>query len=181
MADKPALRQRRYRLHKAGDHSLCVLGRCDSVTPPVTRNTGSDLQERTAGLGPAGANLWSLMTGGKLLGPMQMVMLLEACRITDRLEKLDAQLRGADSEWLALAPADPEGTAVVVIVDRALAEARQQAATLKGLLAEIRQAGRTGTKPASGTGAPAAPAVKEASNLADITARIAARANEAPG
>jgi hypothetical protein len=67
---------------------------------------------------------------------------------------------------------------VVVIVDRALAEARQQAATLKGLLAEIRQAGRTGTKPASGTGAPAA---KEGASLADLTARIAARANQTTG
>jgi hypothetical protein len=177
MADSPAIRQRRYRLHKGGDHSLCVLGRCESVTPPVTRNTGSDLQEQTGGLGPAGRNLWSLMTGGKLLGPMQMVMLLEACRIVDRLDKLDAQLRGVDREWLTLESADPEGSTLVVVVDRALSEARQQAATLKGLLAEIRQAGRTGTKPASGTGAPAA---KEGS-LADLTARIAARANQTTG
>lgn len=174
MADTPAERQRRYRLHKRGDHSLCVVGRCEGVTPPVTRNTGSDLQERTGGLGPAGRNLWSLMTAGAMLGPMQKVLLLEACRIVDRLDKLDGQLRGVDKEWLRLDRVDEDDMDMtyVVIVDKALAESRQQAATLKGLLAEVRQAGRTGVRPASGTGAPAP---EKEGSLGDLTARIRAR------
>lgn len=177
MADSAALRQRRSRLHKRGDHTLCVLGRCPDVTPPVTRDTASDQGERTAGLAAAGRSLWSLMTAGAMLGPMQKVLLLEACRIVDRLEKLDAQLRGAERDWLRLEPLDDEGTAYVVIVDKALSESRQQAATLKGILAEIRQAGRTGVRPAAGTGAPAK---EEATGgtLGDLTARIRARQAE---
>ncbi|MFD9706199.1 hypothetical protein [Lentzea sp. NPDC059081] len=178
MADEPALRQRRYRLHKRGDHSLCVVDRCPEVTPPVTRNTTSDQGERTSGLAAAGRNLWSLMTAGAMLGPMQKVLLLEACRIVDRLEKLDAQLRGVDREFLTLEPLDEDDVdrTYVLIVDKALSESRQQAATLKGLLAEIRQAGRTGVRPASGTGAPAREDGPKEGSLADLTARIRERA-----
>jgi aminoglycoside phosphotransferase len=37
MADSPAVRSRRYRLHKAGDHSLCrhKLAVCDAESPAV--------------------------------------------------------------------------------------------------------------------------------------------------
>lgn len=34
MADSAALRARRKRLHQAGNHALCVEGRCDSVALP---------------------------------------------------------------------------------------------------------------------------------------------------
>lgn len=179
MADEPALRQRRYRLHKRGDHSLCVVDRCPEVTPPVTRNTASDQGERTSGLAAAGANLWSLMTAGAMLGPMQKVLLLEACRIVDRLEKLDAQLRGVDREFLSLEPIPDDDRTYVLIVDKALSESRQQAATLKGLLAEIRQAGRTGVRPAAGTGAPAKEEPAGVGTLGDLTSRIQARARAA--
>lgn len=176
MADEPALRQRRYRLHKRGDHSLCVVDRCPEVTPPVTRNTTSDQGERTSGLAAAGRNLWSLMTAGAMLGPMQKVLLLEACRIVDRLEKLDGQLRGVDREFLRLEPLDDDDRTYLLIVDKALSESRQQAATLKGLLAEIRQAGRTGVRPAAGTGAPAKEDAAGVGTLGDLTARIRERA-----
>src|SRR5688572_15344264 len=132
MADTPALRQKRYRLHSRGDHSLCVLGRCPDVTPPVTRNTGPDLQEQgDHRLGRAGAALWLAMNAGALLGPMQRVLLLEACRLTDRLDKLDAVLAGEIHTWLTLElredDEDEFERTFVVVLNSAVAEARQTA------------------------------------------------------
>jgi len=162
MADPAALRQKRYRLHSRGDHSLCVLGRCPDVTPPVTRNTGPDLGEQgDHRLGRAGAALWSEMNAGALLGPMQRVLLLEACRLTDRLDKLDAVLAGEVHTWLTLELREDDeeefGRTFVVVVNSAVAEARQTAVALKSVMSEIRMAGRTGgaakTPPAGpGTG-----------------------------
>lgn len=188
MADSAALRQKRYRLHKRGDHSLCKLDNCGEVTPPVTRNTGPDLHEQGShGLGRSGQNLWSLMTGGSLLGPMQMVLLLEACRLVDRLDKMDGLLSGDLDKWvsLELPPGDGE-TEYVVYIDKLAAESRLTAVALKALLAEIRMAGRTGltgVTPAAGSkGTPVpAPAEEEPEpeveegSVADITRRIAAR------
>lgn len=47
-------------------------------------------------LGASGQRLWAEMTDGATLPPLQAVLLLDACRIADRLDKLDAQLRGED-------------------------------------------------------------------------------------
>ncbi len=33
MADDDATRARRYRAHKSGDHSLCLVGSCDDAAP----------------------------------------------------------------------------------------------------------------------------------------------------
>lgn len=151
MADTPAQRQKRYRLHSKGDHSLCVLGRCPDVTPPVTRNTGPDLGEQGEhGLGRAGAALWSQMSGGThgKLGPMQRVLLLEACRQVDRLEKLNDILRGDVHTWLTLQLREDEEDeferTYVVVVSSASEEARRLAGTLKTLISEIRMSGRAG-------------------------------------
>lgn len=38
MADSPALRARRARLHAAGDHSLCSPGRCPALAAPPPRS-----------------------------------------------------------------------------------------------------------------------------------------------
>lgn len=176
MPDSPAVRQRRYRLHKAGDHSECVLGRCDAVTPPVTRNTGSDQAERTGGLEAPGRELWSAVTGTGTLGAMQKVLLLEACRIVDRLDRLDGELRGR-GEWMRLEPTEDDDRTYVVIVDRALSEARQQATALKTIVNEIRQAGRPG-KPAGGAAGAGAKG-KGLAGLTDIAPYIAGRGGTA--
>lgn len=77
------------------------------------------------------------------LGPMQRVLLMEACRIADRLDKLETQLTDPESEWLRVEPDREDPTRPVeVVVDKALAESRQQATALKGLIAEIRQAAK---------------------------------------
>lgn len=64
-------------------------------------------------------------------------MLLEACRIVDRLDRLDRQLNGGD--WLRFRRREDE-LHVIMHVDRALSEAREQATALRGLLTDIERA-----------------------------------------
>jgi hypothetical protein len=177
VAESAADRQRRYRRHKANDHSLCVPGRCADVTPTVTRDGAVDQEERGVRLEAAGQQLWDAVTAETKLAPMQRVLLLEACRIADRLDRLDGQLRGGD--WLRL-EADEDRDEVIVVVDKALAEARQQATALKALVSELRQAGRSPTTKPAGEAAPE-PAAKGAGGVADLSARIAARRSSPAG
>jgi hypothetical protein len=135
-------------------------------------------------LGETGRALWDDLTKDLVLGPAQLALLLEACRIADRLDKLEARLSGDDEEWLRVEPdyENPDQP-VVVIVDKALAESRQQALALKGLLSEIRQAAKSS---ASNTPAvpvtPAQGASAGGGNVLSLAAGIAARrSNPATG
>lgn len=88
--------------------------------------------------GGRGAKLW-LDLSGDVLPPGQRVLLEEACRIADRLDKLDRMLAGDATDWIGLVEkrrGDPE--VLEVTIDRPLAEARQQQLALKQLLAEMR-------------------------------------------
>lgn len=179
MSSPEAIRQRRYRLHRKGDHSECLAGRCDEAVTDVTSRVTRDDD-----FGPRGKTLWADVVKELSPGPMQRVMLLEACRIADRLDKLEAQLSGADDEWLRIEPDYEDPTRpVVVLVDKALSEARQQALAMKALLAEIRQAAKPATpagKPAAATPPltdPQAPPAAAAggSNVLSLAAGIAAR------
>lgn len=75
------------------------------------------------------------------------ILIVEAARIADRLEKLDALLSGEQTLWARLRD-NREGD-IYIQVDNALSEARQQATVLKHLLAEIhRQRSQTPRKSA---------------------------------
>lgn len=141
MADNTnAERQRRHRRHKGGDHSLCDPKRCDDVvTPVVTRPPDRRL-------GPRGRRLWEDEGGDGLTGIRRNV-LEEACRLVDRLDRLDAIVNGRDRSWLTL-ELDDDGQ-VTVVVDKLLSESRQQQLALKQLAGEIR-AGGGAVKPATG-------------------------------
>lgn len=115
------------------------------------------------GYGPTGAALRADMADADL-GPMHRLLVDEAARIVDRLDRLHAAL-SRKGEWLRFETDD--GGTVIVQVDGVLAESRQQAATLKALIAEIRAAlpkapGRLASQPKGG-------------GLSDLSARIAAR------
>lgn len=115
------------------------------------------------GFEDSGRQLWEAVTAAASLGPLQMPLLVEACRIADRLDVLDRQLHGHD--WLRFRH-DESGAEVTVYVDRVLAEAREQATALKGIVAEL-------TKPGA---QPKTASVKKGGGvLADLAARRAAR------
>ncbi|UNZ22191.1 hypothetical protein HC362_29680 [Streptomyces sp. 891-h] len=90
------------------------------------------------------------------LSPAHLVLLEEACRIADRLNKLDGAIREAD----------------IGDVQALLAESRQQQSTLKGILGELRAGQQKAAKPPSSSGSGGA-------GVADLSARIAERRGEA--
>jgi hypothetical protein len=167
MADSDALRKRRSRKHRDGDHSLCLPGRCKALVEVPVLPPAVDLVEvREVALGATGARLWQELTAGGEPDPLQRVLLVEACRIADRLDSLDRQLHGHD--WLRFRH-DETGTEVVVHVDRVLTEAREQATALKGIVVElVKSVGK-------------APKAKGGGVLADLASRRAARSAHTAG
>ena len=91
-----------------------------------------------------GERLWRDMNSDDL-APGQRVLLEEACRIADRLDKLDRLLAGSAKDWISLVADRGDLERQIVVIDRPLSEACQQATALKQLIAEIRAA--TGAKP----------------------------------
>jgi len=144
-----AERKQRSRKHTAGDHSLCDPGRCESAGAPLSPTLSS-----ADALGSRGRRLWREMTAAGELGPAQKVLLEEACRITDRLDRLDQVLRSREDEaWLTFSA---NGAEVRVVVDGVLAEARQQASALRGLVVELtKTAARRPPAPPTGGEQPA--------------------------
>jgi hypothetical protein len=98
--------------------------------------TESDL-EIPASLGAGGSLLWRDIVATHTLDAGQLVQLLEACRAKDRLDKLDAVLRGETETWVRIVHrARTEDYEVVV--DDALGKANATANLLKQLLAALR-------------------------------------------
>lgn len=152
-----AERQRRYRERKRAEQQQQAPA---VTTPPVTPPV-------TVTLGTRGRRLWQEMSGDTLESGKR-VLLEEACRIADRLDRLDALLAGDADAWLRFT-VDESGTEVTVNVDKALSEARQQAVALKQLVAELRQGAAT-AKPETG-----------GSVLDQLAAKRAARLANTPG
>ena len=46
MADSEALRARRYRAHQAGDHHLCIVGRCPDLGPDAAQRAAAEATAR---------------------------------------------------------------------------------------------------------------------------------------
>lgn len=78
------------------------------------------------------------------MGALHLVVLEEACRIADTLERLHGMAEGGD--WLELARNEAESSASVVelrvVVNPLLAEIRQQQQVFRQKVAELRVAGR---------------------------------------
>lgn len=71
--------------------------------------------------------------------PRTAVLLLEAARIADRLDQIDGIVTGK-TEWIRLMHFrvnNGDEQVVTVTLDGVLAEARQQAMTLRGILAQL--------------------------------------------
>lgn len=125
------------------------------------------------GLGTRGTRLWREMTASGALTPAHLVLLEEACRLADRLDWLNTILL----RWVSPVNGDDEDDGPKPAeITGLLAESRQQATALRGLVAEIRQVQK----------ASAAPSPKQAgrvggSGVSDLSARIAARKREAKG
>lgn len=98
-----------------------------------------DLRER-------GLVFWTEVNSAVELDPSGFVLLGEACRIIDRLDRLSDALNGKGRDWLKLADeievvaerfGDGKKVSVKVTVDGLLSEARQQQLALKTVLAQL--------------------------------------------
>lgn len=89
-------------------------------------------------LGSAGRRLFDSLHDE--LDPYSLtVMIVEACRIKDRLDKLDRLLSGDEDAWLRLVPSRGDVEVLEIRADSALQESRQLATVQRQLLAEIRR------------------------------------------
>lgn len=109
------------------------------------------------GLGTRGRRLWREITEAHELDPMQVVLLEEACRCADRLDKLEEKLSGREDAWahlLSRMDLGDEDTRVIELrIDGALSEARQQQNVFKQLLASLRLPDAAGARPQQRGGA----------------------------
>lgn len=89
-------------------------------------------------LNARGRALWDELTKADV-DPLQEVLILQACRLVDTLDRLDAAKR-SKQVWIRLADEAEEvlGTQhIKIIVDGLLAEYRQQAVALTTVMAKI--------------------------------------------
>jgi hypothetical protein len=127
----------------------------------VTRNPA------TPRLHASGRQLWEELDGASASGGGR-ALILEACRIADRLSALDRLIGGDARDWLDIVESKGDPERQELVINAPLAEARQQAAVLKQLLAELRQS-RAANRPAVPTPETGVPGVTS------LSARIAAR------
>jgi hypothetical protein len=171
VADSAAERSRRAYRHRKGDHSLCDPGRrCEAVAAAEARDAAADhaITDGNRDYGPRGKQFRDALANEEL-GPAHQLLVDEAARMADRLDRLDYALQNKGT-WLRFESTD--GGDVVVTIDNVLAEARQQATALKGIVSELRAAMPAPEKRKS------APKAGGLSALAD---ELAARRNASAG
>lgn len=96
------------------------------------------------GLGVRGTGLWRDLEGATEQDGSARILIIEACRVADRLERLDEILRGDVDTWMQFklprAAADgPDDGELVLHIDNALMEARQQQGVLRQILGQLRR------------------------------------------
>lgn len=99
-----------------------------------------------SGLGPGGRSLWKGIADEHELDPVQVAQLTEACRMKDRLDKLNDLLRGDAATW-AEVELDRGGEPVSLRIDGAAKLANETANGMKQLLAALRLPDAQGKRP----------------------------------
>lgn len=89
------------------------------------------------GLSERGAALYAGLTKGQSVTAAQDVLAAEAARLADRLELLDGVLRGDEATWGRIRLPRGDDGDLILVIDGALAEARQQANALRSILATL--------------------------------------------
>ncbi|MDQ1205045.1 hypothetical protein [Microbacterium sp. SORGH_AS_0862] len=87
------------------------------------------------GLEARGLRLFKSISEGVKLSEPEIVNLVEACRLADRLEKLNALITGDADAWSYVKLPRGDGDPVEVIINDPMKEARQHAAALRSALA----------------------------------------------
>lgn len=89
-----------------------------------------------------GLQFWHEVTEAATLDASAFVLLGEACRIIDRLDRLSMALNGHGRDWLKIGDDIEEighgKVSVKVVVDGILSEARQQQLAFKTIMAQMK-------------------------------------------
>lgn len=101
----------------------------------------SEVPPAPAGLRERGAALWVDLHEDRDRGPDERTLIVEACRMADRLDQLHVALSG--EPWLLVERGD---SPLILVVDHALGEARRTAMALKQLVGELRLQREPGVK-----------------------------------
>ena len=99
----------------------------------------------TNDFGPGGAALWQAVTEAHELDETQRVQLVEACRMKDRLDKMDELLRGNIAAWATIE--HYEGNTSVLVISSVLDKANATANAMKQLIAAMRLPDAAGKRP----------------------------------
>lgn len=87
------------------------------------------------GLGARGLRLYKSIATGRKLSEIEVQNLVEACRISDRLEKLNELVNGDEDAWFRIKLPRTDDGVVEVLINDPMKEARMHAAALRQLLA----------------------------------------------
>lgn len=88
--------------------------------------------------GARGQRLWDALTSSSDADAAWLVLAEEACRIADRLDRLEALLAGDGKEWARIEfAARSDRKEIRLVFDDALAEARQQANALRQIVTTL--------------------------------------------
>lgn len=136
------------------------------MTTPTMKHTPAPVPGE---LGDGGRSLWGAIAADYDLDVMQRVQLEEACRAKDRLDKLDAILRGDAETWATLVH-NLQTDDYELKIDDALTKANATANLMKQLLAAMRLPdAKTGARPqyrgARGAQKPSVPGGNNVSSL----------------
>lgn len=89
--------------------------------------------------GARGQALWDALTASRDADAAWLVLAEEACRIADRLDRLEALLAGDAREWARIEwESRGDRREIRLVFDDALAEARQQANALRQIVASLK-------------------------------------------
>lgn len=120
-------------------------------------------------LGDRGLALYDAVAEGRKLSAPEVVTLVEACRLADRLERFDGLINGDRDSWLQL-DLNETGDEITVVLTDVVRQARMHAATLKTLLA-----GFESSAGAENEGAPTGEVPSNVANIKDGLAKPARR------
>jgi len=143
VASTNAERQKRYREHKAGRHHLCIPGNCKVVTPRNELPPAKQIVSGPQDLGVRGRELHEAVLAEWKPGPLHRQLLLECCRLADRLDQLDRYLDGGD--WLRFHASPSDDSKIYVVLDKALTETRETVSAFRQAVETLAKAQREST------------------------------------
>jgi hypothetical protein len=116
-------------------------------------------------LGDRGLKLFRDITKSRTLTLLEEEQLVEACRIADRLAKLNDLIDGSEDAWFRLKLPRADDGVIEVLINDPMKEARMHAAAFRQLMAPFEGAAAAGESPG-----------EVPSNVSDIKSKLPAAA-----